>query len=291
MDRHLNSYLSYNYANELIENNLTRAFIVTLMGLSEETRNALLSSLSIVFSSYDFSCAKFALQSNIEINPREPKNKYIVTLSTDTFYSLEDKFKSIKKDVIKSTLSSKVSPAGSPEILKDLCRGSIPDAWIYDEAGNYCFLIECKKQWDYIYYPQIIRHAYEYFGLDDIDEIEKCTVRLTWYDLLDAFLEIIENNRFSNRQEEFMIENFIQYLGFFGYSKFKGFNFTNLLAHPRIKFVIDEYMKLFIFKGLKKPPKFRLSLLVIDSVFDKELFNFGKLAERLNVRLCHKGGD
>jgi len=280
MDKHLNCFLSYN--DELIENNLTRAFIVTLAGISEATRDKFLSSLSLRFSSYDFSYAKFALQNNIEIDPKESKNKYVVTLSSHTYYSLEDEFKDIEKDIIRITLSTKKPPTGSPKILEDLRGGSIPDAWIYDGLRNdYCFLIECKIGGDCIYYPQIIRHAYEHFGLDDLAEIENCTVKLTWHDILDSFIRIVENDMYRNKQEHFIIENFVQYLGFFGYLQFKGFNFANLMAPSSIKLIIDQYMKLFRFQRLENPPKISLKLPAIDPVLHKELFNFGELGEHL----------
>ena len=44
-DPHLNLFYSYNQDNELIENNLTRAWIVTLRMLSAEIRNLFLQTL------------------------------------------------------------------------------------------------------------------------------------------------------------------------------------------------------------------------------------------------------
>ena len=45
MDRHLNLFYTYNRDPEFIENNLTRAFIVTLRALGGDTRRALLKQL------------------------------------------------------------------------------------------------------------------------------------------------------------------------------------------------------------------------------------------------------
>ena len=44
-DQHLNLFYTYNRDSELIENNLTRAWIVTMRMLSAETRSQLLQAL------------------------------------------------------------------------------------------------------------------------------------------------------------------------------------------------------------------------------------------------------
>jgi len=88
MDRHLNCFYTYNQSNELIEDNLTRALIVTLSWLSNTTRNSLLHKLKGVFPAFDFSTAKFSLH-EIEFSPKIFRNQYIMTISTDLEYHLE----------------------------------------------------------------------------------------------------------------------------------------------------------------------------------------------------------
>lgn len=93
-DRHLNLFYTYNRDNELIENNLTRAFIVFLSTVSGEVRHKILSTLlgrsdktngsSADAEGLDFKDACFALQSNI--NPYLPQNadrKALLTISTE----------------------------------------------------------------------------------------------------------------------------------------------------------------------------------------------------------------
>jgi hypothetical protein len=261
MDRHLNCFLSYNYDNELIENNLTRSFIVTLSGLSPETKNNLLTTLKSELSCYNFYDACFALQDNIEINPRVFKQHKIITISTDNIVCNKDVFSAIDKDVIKATLLTKNVPSGAPDILKKLCSGSIPDAWIFDGVKHeYCFLIECKKQGDFIYYPQIIRHAFEHYGIADIDEVDLCTINITWYDILGNLNELVKGKKFQNLQEQFILNQAIEYLGFFGYCEFKGFNFPELTSIPRPQHYLNitDKGKLFFFNKLDNPPDFKI---------------------------------
>jgi len=290
MDKHLNCFYSYNHNNELIENNLTRAFILTLKGISNKNKVNFLSSLNPIFSSYDFSYSNFALQSNIEKDPKKFENKFILTLSNDTFFLFEKEFKECGKELIENILINKICSHDTPEHLRDLCHGSIPDAWIFDDYGtNYCFLIECKKQDDRINYPQLIRHAYENFGYSDINEIEKCIIKLTWHEILEGFLNIVSNEICDNEQERFIIQNFIEFLGFFGYYSFKGFNFNKLTRYPHFNFIKDDYKKTFEFTNLKNPPKFNINFPMINSI--NRLFNFYDLAKHPNIKLCIKGGN
>lgn len=278
MDQHLNLFFTYNRDNELIENNLTRAFIVTLRTLSKETRNIFLQNLNMIFSSIDFSNAEFELQ-NSNINKIKFRIKFIVTLSTHTGFYLESEYKSINKNSIKCILCNKIPNAkGNNFLLESILQGSVPDAWIYDGFGNqYCFLIECKKRGDIINYAQIIRHAYKHFGWDDLEEIDSKTIRLTWYNILSQYMEIWVNQTYQNEQEGFIINNFIEYLSFFGYYLFRGFNFVKL---PSIGFqflIIDKINVLFRFNDLKGVPR---TILAKGS---SKLFRFHKLKNKVNI--------
>ncbi len=97
MDRHLNCFYSYNNDEELIENNLTRSLIVTLMGISDFTRGLMLSSLSGPFKNCNFDDAEFALQNYISVNPKFFKHKYLVTLAADSMIQGMDEYLDIDK--------------------------------------------------------------------------------------------------------------------------------------------------------------------------------------------------
>lgn len=268
MDKHLNCFYSYNNDEELIENNLTRSFIVTLTGISDVTRNKLLSSLNPTFQAYNFTQAEFALQNNIPLNPVHFKNKYIMTIATDTIIQNMDDYLDIDKETIKNTLINQSPPPGSDSLLNDICGRAIPDAWIYDPINyNCCFLIECKTQGDYLYYPQIVRHAYQHYRLMDLEEINLCTIKLTWDDILES-IGLIDH--FMNDQEKFLIDNFIQFLTYFGFSLFRGFSFKSIPEQPILDISIKEYIQMFNFEGLGEPADFRLTEKEDDSLFNFE---------------------
>lgn len=229
MDKHLNCFYSYNHDEELIENNLTRAFILTLMGISSSTRNVFLQSLHPTFKKYDYTYANFALQDNIDVDISKFKNRYIVGVSSSTDYEGEDKIKE-RKPIEKNTQIS--------------ITDSIPDAWIYDNRNaDYCFLVECKKPpYVNIQYSQLVRHAYTYYNWDEI-ELKKNLIKLTWQNILKEFNAIINEHKYVNEQEKFLIENYISYLSFFGHIEFKGFSFDTLLPMFLVNFFINRISK------------------------------------------------
>lgn len=259
MDNHLNLFYSYNQDNELIENNLTRAFIVTLRTITSKIRNSLFHNLCDSFKVYDFSEADFALQST-NIDPMNFEGRYIVTLSSHKGFSWEHEYKELDKDIIKMALENKCCPAdfGQSDLLQTLCYGSIPDAWIYDKHFKFCFLIECKKQGDCINYPQIMRHAYENFKLTDVEEIDKVTIKVTWCDIAAILTNIMKNKLFENNQEAAVIKNFVEYLSFFGYYHFEGMQLDGLLPVPDFSFS-SKLHYLFRFNQIVIHPSFQLT--------------------------------
>ncbi|GAF93132.1 unnamed protein product, partial [marine sediment metagenome] len=93
-DKYLNLFFSYNQDNELIEDNLTRAFILSLSLLSPSSLQVILSKLlTDPYKSnstqqnpfeIDFSNAKFALQGNIdEYIPLRAAQKILLSISTE----------------------------------------------------------------------------------------------------------------------------------------------------------------------------------------------------------------
>lgn len=93
-DRHLNLFYTYNRDSELIENNLTRAFIVFLSIVSSEARNKILSTLlershktinnTVDAEGLDLANASFALQSNIDRHlTRRSGRQLLLTISTE----------------------------------------------------------------------------------------------------------------------------------------------------------------------------------------------------------------
>ena len=100
LDSHLNLFYSYNRDNELIENNLTRALIVSLGFLTEATRDRFLNELlneSLsrigIDSIPSFHNAEFALQAYMDKQIiKKCTQRYVVIIATDRFLEIEDKY-------------------------------------------------------------------------------------------------------------------------------------------------------------------------------------------------------
>ncbi len=258
MDKHLNCFYSYNRDNELIENNITRALIITLMNVSKGTKNYILSTLLSKADSgsrvYSFTDACFALQNNIRSdNIKEIKDNYILTIADDTFIQNENEYFSIK-NIVKETLESGEPPPGSEPMLLELCSGSIPDAWIYDKISNYSFLVECKIRGDCLYYAQIIRHANKNYGITDLDVLKNKTISRTWNDILEVIDQLQKADDHLCNIDQFLIRNFLEFLSYCGYFLFKGIEMEKV-PFLNLDTVIStsETFKLFDFASLGAP--------------------------------------
>jgi len=236
MDRHLNIFYSYNRDNELIENNMTRAFIVLLKYLTNTNKNQLLSIL------FHEPCQNksigLALQGNIDSSIiYKSKVKKIVTL-TDYGYveSLE-----IYND------PRKYQKVGSDS--------GIPDAWIFDsEQYEFCYLIEAKHIMTELKAEQYISYAKQFFNYS-YAELEQNIINITWYDILQA-LPIIN----ANEQELILISDFEEYLLFCGVKLFNGFNWEILKSPCSFKFSISSVNIFPPWDKLFDSPQFNLSI-------------------------------
>ncbi len=179
-DKHLNLFYTYNRDTELIENNLTRAFVVLLSVISGKTRQNILSTLFgrsrkgsnvvVAVEDLEFADAHFALQSNINQSvPKNSRRKLLLTISTEPL-------------VLASGAVGRDAEAENKE-----GRGSvsIPDAWIYDSGGSYCVLIEAKVGSYPLDIGQLQAHARGWFG-SDLQNLDSCNslCSVTWIDVL-----------------------------------------------------------------------------------------------------------
>lgn len=232
IDRHLNIFHSYNLDNELIENNLTRAFIVTLRFLSPKLLAQYLSRLlnkdSAVLEKMDLSKVGFALQANIEIDRKQLKDithKFILTITGDGVILGMD--------------------GEDDHKIFDKVRGSkliSPDAWIYDLTflpPEYCFLIESKLIYNNLLAEQVIAYSKEYYGINSIEEFKQSLICITWYDVLEVCNYFLENNDKSmiNPQEIFILEHLKEFLGFYGVSPYTGWNINQIPTLPDYNFL------------------------------------------------------
>lgn len=249
-DRHLNLFYSYNHDRELIEDNLTRAFIVSLRMLLPETRHHLLRSLlqhpskcestSGPFVASSFHDAQFALQDHIEdqINYHVKRNrplkfaqKWVVAISTAT-----------------------------PEDITATHEGDgkgRPDGWLYDMDQDYCYLIESKVGANPVNNRQLRRHAKWWFGLEGRD-FEEHLICCTWHDVLRAIDTVCELGKSHELQlgiqDTAILESLAQFLGYFGYRRFRGFHFDALQPPPSFLLFRPQILP----AQLEMPPGFRL---------------------------------
>lgn len=224
-DPHLNLFYSYNRDIELIENNLTRALIVTLRLLSGETRNKLLRELfdipirNLGGITPPFSSASFTLQGYFDTSLLEQiKQKWVVTIATER----------------------ELQESLDPSIQWDGVSGdSIPDAWIYDPDEGYCFLIEAKIGSNPLDARQVLSHAKGWLGIPK-KHLSKNLIPLTWPDILRA-IESVDPERISSSETKILGE-LTQFLGYYGYDLFEGFEFDGICEVPN-----------FSLEGIKKP--------------------------------------
>lgn len=234
-DPHLNIFYSYNRDNELIENNMTRAFIVLLKYLSNSNKNKL---LSILFNeTYHDKSIGLALQGNIDSSIiQKSKIKKVITL---TDYNCVEGLENYND-------YNKYQEVGISELNR-------PDAWIYDsELYEFCYLLEAKPLMVELKAAQYISYAKQYFNYS-YTELEHNLITITWYDILQA-LPMIN----ANEQELILISDFEEYLLFCGIKIFNGFNWERLKPPCTIKFNIYSINLFPSWGKLKDSPNFYL---------------------------------
>ncbi len=231
-DPHLNLFYSYNRDSELIENNLTRAMIVSLKILSGQVRDCLLKALlkeSVDAKNLllpDFAGASFALQGHLDkAKASSYRRKYVVTIASDSY-----------KDDTEKTIGS-----------------SIPDGWIFNDADDYCYLIESKVGLNPLDTSQVKSHSVGWLGLKP-EEIGSHVISLSWYDVLEAIVQA-RKKVLLNEQEQIILDALKEYIGFFGYRLFGGFGLEKLENCP--PFAIFPARSL-DFSGLVGPSAFSL---------------------------------
>lgn len=215
-DHHMNIFRSYNHA--LIENNLTRAFMVTLRFLSSDCRNLFLKKLFKKFNHYDFKNVELALQGNIPI----PLDKirvipHRIAIALIGFHYIEN------LDVYKSPEKY------NSEVIYSDTSHPWNDAWIIDgnlENPKFCFMFECKGVGDILTAEQIIAYSKDYLRHDNYSEFQNNHEIVTWYDVFSISEHLLTCD--ISDFERNLLYDFIEYLKMNNVVPFKGFNFHNM---------------------------------------------------------------
>jgi hypothetical protein len=249
-DLHLNLFYSYNRDSELIENNLTRAFIVTLRLLSSTAREFLLKSLleehlhKLRVPEISFKDAQLALQGYMDRGKsRGMAERYLLTVASDRVIMAEE---------------------GGAEFPGLDAYHSIPDGWIFDQKAGYCILIEAKVGSSPLTEAQVLSHANYWLGVDPT-ELPNHLISLTWMDVLTAIQEVqgeaLAKNL--NSQERMLLAELQTFIGYYGYRQFIGFQWEQLQPAPRfgLRKRLQREMRgkaISGFAELLPPPKFRI---------------------------------
>lgn len=259
-DKHLNLFYTYNRDAELIENNLTRAFIGFLSVVSGEVRNEILSALlkkwdmstddSANTEKLDFTNARFALQSNIDPYLTRRSNRQVVlTISTTPL------------DV--SSSAGVRDPEPTDEAENASSPTAVPDAWIYDERGAYCILIEAKVGSYPLSVGQLKAHVRDWFGSKfQTHRVHASLCSITWIDVLKTLRDILSDDIDLATSERALLSHMMEFISYYGYRIFDGFDFSGLCDPPALKlgrFTSPESKALdFKLRQIGSPPDFVL---------------------------------
>jgi hypothetical protein len=194
----------------------------------------------------DFSNATFRLQGNIERkDTRKRKHKRILAIAT---HELEE----ILTDGEKAKRTSKNSDT-------DTYEGSIPDAWLYDAKEDYAYLVESKIGVNPLTDSQLKQEAKDWLGYGTSDAKDNTRV-LTWFDVVEAVDEVERKSWGElNEQERRVLAALREYLGFYDYWLFSGFELGSLESPPQFTIQAQPNSVSFRFEDLANPPTFHLS--------------------------------
>ena len=260
-DKHHNLFYSYNLDNELIENNMTRAFIVTLRTVSNAAKSYVLSrllkSLSTLDSTFKFDNVEFALQDRIPIGKeqiRKIPHKFLIALTANDVISEFEKYED--PDLFESVMTS---------------PGIKPDAWIYDKSAEprYCFLIECKPSGSVLSADQIIAYDKHFFGASSHKEAKGRLIILNWTDIIEVCKRLIDCGLSVNDQEARIIGDFLEYLSYCGIVSFEGIHLESIGSIPAFSFSLPCS---FYFDKLSGLPNYSFSshiMFRLNSIPDK----------------------
>ncbi|CAN5766537.1 hypothetical protein BH20ACI4_BH20ACI4_16840 [soil metagenome] len=247
MEKHLNLFYSYNQGNlssseriKQLEDNLTRALIVTVKSLEISNQNLFIKTLLGKDSaSKSF---VFDLQNTNNYDKKSISEKFVIILqrnkSTFTIGDfknlktsfLENKSEQEKTDIVKKIKKHLASEDESDILIENvsvkyselnsilqLLYGNRADAWIIGEKETLLF--ETKIGNNTVSKYQIFRHitGKNGFNLKQNELTEKNSkisiINITWDEICSIFLKLKET---ANQREQFLISEFIEYISMTG---------------------------------------------------------------------------
>ena len=229
MDKHLNLY--FTYKTHHLEDNVTRALLVTLQQLSPSHLRLLLRELLTDTSIFD----------------RLSGTEYLLDASTPVEFDLQvspwDEDSGLGRDegvILGIEYSATQEIRFDPEHADD--RHGRPDAVIKDEANGFWVIIESKLG-DDLYREQIERHHATFFDTEAVQHAKDVFVTTTW-DSICKWLELIQDTT-KDAKEGFIIGQFVEYVDMLGLLEFRPFR--NHDFDDRRGDKLDKF--LFVFSG------------------------------------------
>jgi hypothetical protein len=206
MDKHLN--LHFTYKTHHLEDNVTRALLVTLQQLSPSHLRLLLRELLADTSIFD----------------RLSGSKYLLDTSTPVEFDLQvspqddSKLGPDEGVILGIEYSATQDIRFDPDLADD--RGGRPDARIQDRAEGFCVIIESKLG-DNLYKEQIERHHATFFNTETVPNAEDVFTKTTW-DKITTWLERIRAST-KDAKEQFVIDQFVEYVDMLDLLEFRPF--------------------------------------------------------------------
>jgi len=212
--RHLN--LFYTYHTNHLEDNVTRALMLTLRSLAPVhlrlflrdviLKNPAQESLRARMQVFTISNFDFDLQVT---SPSKPDRLDLMN------------------GVIVGIKYSGTVPLNFSQLV-DKAGGSRPDALLSDKANEIAVIFETKLS-NSLYQEQIERHFQAFFNTQGIS-VEQIYIEITWTEIAD-FLQRVARQSVSQK-EQFMALEFVQYLDWLKLVGFLGFSATDF-SHPQ----------------------------------------------------------
>ena len=215
MNKHLN--LFYTYQANHLEDNVTRALIITLKHLSPI--NLRLFFKEVIFSQLDSNKEIFMKKLNLFSKQNFKFETQVSTfLESIDFSDDENKLTSENGLIVGINYSGKQPLNLSPKPDKDSVRSRL-DGLISDNENCFSLIFETKL-WDWLYEEQIENYYNNYFNIRKTP-IKSISVQITWTEIV-KFLSKIESIS-NDLKERFIVHDFIEYCDFLNLTDFRIF--------------------------------------------------------------------
>ena len=206
-DRHLN--LFYTYQTRHLEDNVTRALVITLQNLTPVHLRLFLQDVILTKSSRRL---HLLAEGDFEF-------------SLQVVQSDEDRLSAETGVIVGINFSGKQFP--TLDAAPTAPGGARPDALVTDPANNLTVIFEAKLQ-DSLYREQIQRHFRHFFT--DSTNFSDVFVEITWSAIASFLHRIAKQSR--SERERFVVFEFVRYLDWLRLVDFISFNTTDFITQP-----------------------------------------------------------